>query len=188
MSMGVTGSGGYNAKDALKMATLPTKKARADYSKKMLVKRLKRKGFWGYLAFLYQKQANNTADGSFAWIKEGHFIKGPTKPSHQGFAGKLRNFFYLYGTNLGDFRYLAQLWWIVWLLIIALGGRSRDKLTQMLRLTIVGGCLFLLLFEGGRSRYLIQFLPAYLLLASLVFRDALNLFKRLFGWVNRPVS
>jgi len=188
MSMGVSGDGGYNAKDDLKMATLPNKKARADYSKKMLIKRLRRLGVGGYLAFLYKKHANDTADGSFAWIKEGHFIKAATKTSHRGFAGKLRNFFYLYGTNLGDFRYIAQVWWIIWLLIIALGGRMRDKFTQCLRLTIIGGCLFLLLFEGGRSRYLIQFLPAYLLLASLVFRDSLALFQRLFSWVNRPVS
>lgn len=187
MSMGVSGDGGYNADDALKMIELPTYQERAAYSKKKLVQRLKKRGFWGYLTFLFQKQANNTADGSFAWIKEGHFIRGDSSPSNKGFAGKVRNFFYLYGTNLGDFRYIAQVWWIVWLLIIFLGGRSRDRYTQMLRLTIVGGGIFLLLFEGGRSRYLIQFLPAYLLLASLVFRDALAVFKRLFGWVNQPV-
>ena len=188
MSMGVSGDGGYNAKDALKMAELPTKKARADYSKRKLQERLRKMGVFGYLAFLYQKQSNNTADGTFAWVKEGHFIRGNTQPAKTGFAGKLRNFFYLYGTNLSDFRYLAQVWWIIWLLLIALGGRQMSKLAQVLRLTIFGGMMFLLLFEGGRSRYLIQFLPAFLLLATLCANDAIALFKHLFSWVNRPVD
>ena len=186
MSMGISGDGGYNAKDALKMAQLPTKKSRADWSKKMYLKRLKQRGFWGYLAFLIKKQRNNSADGSFAWIKEGHFILHGTKPSGTGFARGLREFVYLYGTRLGDFRYLAQAWWIVWLVMIFFGWSDQHKFTQVLRLTIIGAFIFLLLFEGGRSRYLIQYLPAFLILGTLSFRRSLTILRRLFSWVKLP--
>lgn len=37
----------------------------------------------------------------------------------------------------------------------------------VIKLTILGGFIFLLLFEGGRSRYLIQFLPYLITLSSL---------------------
>lgn len=188
MSMGISGDGGYNAKDALKMAQLPTKKSRADWSKKMYLKRLKQRGFWGYLAFLVKKQRNNSADGSFAWIKEGHFILHGTKPKGTGFARSIREFVYLYGTRLGDFRYLVQAWWIVWLVIIFFGWSDQHKFTQVLRLTVIGAFMFLLLFEGGRSRYLIQYLPAFLILGTLSFHRSLTALRRLFGWVKHPVQ
>lgn len=38
---------------------------------------------------------------------------------------------------------------------------------QTLRMALVGGFIFLLLFEGGRSRYLVQFLPIILILTAL---------------------
>lgn len=187
MSMGVSGEGGYNAHDALMMARMPNKQAQVDYSKKMLKKRLKKMGFFGYIKFLFRKHSNNTADGTFAWIKEGHFIIGNTNPSHKGFGGKIRNFVYLYGTNLGDFRYVAQVWWVFLLTAIFFNWNDGRKFVQLLRLTVIGGFMFLLLFEGGRSRYLIQYLPAFLILATLSWSNSWNQIKGLFSWV-KPVK
>jgi integral membrane protein (TIGR03766 family) len=184
VSMGVSGEGGYNPKDALKMAKITTIKGRSEYSKKMLFKRLKQMGFWGYLKFLFAKQRNNTADGTFAWVKEGHFINENPIPKGGGFAGGLRQFVYLYGTRIGDFRFLAQVIWIIGLILIAFGWRDRRKVTQIMRLTILGGMLYLLIFEGGRSRYLIQFLPAYLILMTLVYDQTFNFFRRVYRWAN----
>lgn len=188
LSMGISGQGGYNAKDALKMVTLPTKKARSDWSKKVYIKRLRQRGFWGYLKFLVAKQRNNTADGSFAWVKEGHFMQHGTKPQGTGLTRALGSFVYLYGENLGDFRYLAQVWWIVWVLMIFFAWGDRRQLVQMLRLSLIGGFMFLLLFEGGRSRYLIQFLPVFLILATLSFERSLAFLRGLFGWVDQPLQ
>jgi hypothetical protein len=141
-------------------------------------------GTWGYIQFLFKKQRNNTADGTFAWVKEGHFINENPIPNTSGFAGTLRSFVYLYGKNLGDFRFLAQLWWIIWLILIAFGWRDQRKISQVMRLTILGGFLYLLIFEGGRSRYLIQFLPAFLILATLVYDQTFDYFKRIYRWAN----
>jgi len=56
-----------------------------------------------------------------------------------------------------------------------------------LRLTIIGAFLFLLLFEGGRSRYLIQYLPAFLILGTLSFQYSLTRLRHLFQWVKIPI-
>lgn len=185
ISMGAYGTGGYNAADALKMAEIPTKQGRINYSKKVWLARLKKKGLVGYIIFLFNKQRNNTADGSFAWVKEGHFINENPKPHGHGFSKQLREFVYLYGTKLGDFRFLAQFWWIIWLSLIAFGWHKQTKFVQILRLAVIGGFVYLLIFEGGRSRYLIQFLPMFLLLAVFCYQYLFRFFNRVYKWANK---
>lgn len=182
ISMGLSGDGGYNPADALQMAKFKTKAQRTRYSEKLLVQRLKKKGAVGYAKFLVKKHQNNTSDGTFAWVKEGHFINENPIPKGKGWAGQLRQFVYLYGKRLGDFRFWAQAWWVIWLVLIAFGWRDQRKITQVMRLTILGGFMYLLIFEGGRSRYLIQFLPAYLILAPLVYDQTFEFFKRVYRW------
>ncbi|BDZ31882.1 membrane protein [Lactiplantibacillus brownii] len=182
MAMGVYGEGGYSEKQAIEMAVLPTEKQKTDYSIRMLKRRLQKLGGWGYFKFLIMKQRNNTADGTFGWLKEGHFFRENQKPNQHGISNKLKNYIYLYGRHIADFRFAAQLWWIVLLVIIALGFGPRRDLIQMLRLSMVGGFMFLLLFEGGRSRYLIQYLPCLLLLSTFSFERVVVNFQRLFGW------
>ncbi|QFQ74456.1 TIGR03766 family XrtG-associated glycosyltransferase [Liquorilactobacillus mali] len=184
MSMGVYGTGGYNAKQALEMAVLQTKKQKTEYSKKMLFKRLKQLGAFGYLKFIIKKQGNNTADGTFGWLQEGHFFRENQKPTTKTISGKLKNFIFLYGRNIADFRFMAQTWWIFTLSIIALG-YEKWKFRDFLKLSLVGGFLFLLLFEGGRSRYIIQYLPIILLLATISFTPAIARTKKIIAWARK---
>ena len=65
INMGMSGDGGFNAHDSMIMATTVSKKKRIEYSKNSIKKRLGKMGAFGYAAFLYQKQSNDTADGSF---------------------------------------------------------------------------------------------------------------------------
>ncbi|WP_025025086.1 TIGR03766 family XrtG-associated glycosyltransferase [Companilactobacillus nodensis] len=188
MAMGVYGEGGYDTEQAVEMSVLQTKKEKTDYSVKMLTKRLKKLGALGYLKFLVMKQRNNTADGTFAWLKEGHFFRENQKPNNKGISNKIKNYVFLYGRHIADFRFAAQLWWITLLVIIALGFGPRSDLIQILRLSLVGGFMFLLLFEGGRSRYLIQYLPCILLLATISFERAVANIKHLFGWYEVKVD
>lgn len=166
-AMGIYGQGGYAPRQAEAMAALPTKAQKTAYSKDKLLKRLRQLGPWGYLRFLYQKQRNNTADGTFGWLKEGTFFRENQKPSQKGFANKLKNFIFLYGEHIADFRFLAQVWWVLLLGLIALSWGKQRGFREILRLALLGGFIFLLLFEGGRSRYLIQYLPCFLILATL---------------------
>ncbi|MDC6396543.1 TIGR03766 family XrtG-associated glycosyltransferase [Lactiplantibacillus pentosus] len=188
MAMGVYGSGGYSEKQAIQMAVLPTEQQKTDYSIRMLTRRLKQLGPMGYVSFLIKKQRNNTADGTFGWLKEGNFFRENQKPSNRGFSNWLKNFIYLYGRHIADFRYVAQLWWITLLVIIAIGTGPRRQLTQLLRLSLIGGFLFLLAFEGGRSRYLIQYLPCLLLLSSFSFERAVINVRRVADWYHRKLA
>lgn len=109
------------------------------------------------------------------------------KPNNRGITNKLKNFIYLYGRHISDFRFAAQLWWISLLVIIAIGFGPQDNLIQILRLSLIGGFMFLLLFEGGRSRYLIQYLPCLLLLATLSFERAVANVRQLYAGYHRRV-
>lgn len=166
-AMGVYDEGGYNVKQAQAMTVIPTVEQKSAYSKKMLISRLKQLGVTGYVKFLVMKQRNNTADGTFGWLKEGHFFWENQKPKQNGLTNQLKNYIFLYGEHIADFRFIAQFWWVLLLTIIALGWGDQRGFRAVLRLSIVGGFLFLLLFEGGRSRYMIQYLPCFVLLATL---------------------
>lgn len=182
INMGLSGDGGYNAKDSFKMVTLIHKKDRINYSVNSIHKRLHKMGFGGYLAFLLKKQGNNTSDGTFAWLRDGDFVPMKHSPEKKGIRGKIQNFFYLYGNNVGDFRFLTQIWWCIWLGLIFFAWKDDRKITQTMRLSLVGGFIFLLIFEGGRSRYLIQFLPAFLILATCNFETSIKQIKSLLAW------
>lgn len=182
INMGLSNSGDYNAKDSFKMVTLIHKKDRINYSVKSIHKRLHKMGPVGYLAFLVKKQGNNTSDGTFAWLRDGDFVPMKHSPAKHGFKGKVQNFFYLYGNNVGDFRFLTQIWWCIWLGGIFFAWKDNRKITQAMRLSIIGGFIFLLIFEGGRSRYLIQFLPAFLILLTFNFEISLKQLKSFFIW------
>ncbi|MCH4168477.1 MAG: hypothetical protein LKF42_04420 [Streptococcaceae bacterium] len=178
MNMGVYGDGGYHAEDALKMGELATRAEKVEYSRKTLFKRLKKMGVFGYFKFLIRKQVNNTADGSFAWGKEGNFIKGNQLPQSSGIKGTLENYLYIYGEKIANFRFIAQFIWLFILSIIFWGWQNRSQNMQMIRLSIIGAFIFLLLFEGGRSRYIIQFLPLFLIGATLSINDTKINLKR----------
>ncbi|WBM78771.1 TIGR03766 family XrtG-associated glycosyltransferase [Lactococcus lactis] len=177
MNMGISGDGGYNEKDALEMVKLATKSEKIDYSQKSLISRLSKLGPIGYLRFLLKKQINNTADGSFAWGREGNFIQGQEIPKANGIKGVIENYLLIYGEKISNFRFISQLIWLIILTSIFFGWKNRTQNVQIIRLGIIGAFIFLLLFEGGRSRYLIQFLPLFLVGASLLFSDSLTKIK-----------
>lgn len=166
INMGISNEGGYNPEDALMMEKLFTKEEKTAYSWNSYTKRLKERGVLGYASFLVRKQRNNTADGTFAWLKEGTFFK-EDKPSSKGVSGFLEDSFYLYGERIADYRYLAQIIWLVILTPVLLAFYDRRPYINMLRLSVLGAFLFLLIFEGGRSRYMIQFLPIFLIFSSI---------------------
>jgi hypothetical protein len=137
----------------------------------------------GYARFLFLKHRNDTADGTFAWDKEGHFLNVNPKPTPgPGIKNHLQQFVYLYGTNLGDFRWVSQLIWVIGLLLIAFAWNDQRRFIQVLRVAIIGSFLYLLMFEGGRSRYLIQSLPPILLLITFTAETSVARWRRLFAW------
>lgn len=181
VQIGMTGQGGYSPHDDLMMGKLYSKQEKEAYSRKRIKQTLQQRGV-GYLKFLIEKQGRNTADATFSWLLEGHFFRN--KVDNQRVKSGLASFVYPNGDNLDDFRLIAQCAWIIMLTLIAFGWQNQRLVLQALRLGIIGGCLFLLIFEGGRSRYLIQFLPVFLLLATMTSQSAGKKIRALFSWLH----
>lgn len=175
LSIGMSGSRGeYSAKEALAMAELPKRSDKVAYSKKMIKKHLAEKGVAGYLAFLVRKQGYNTADGTLGWLGEGTFMHA-SKPAHDS-RWWWQTFLYPAGENRQCFFFVAQLAWVVLWGVLCFAKRP-DELGAGFQLGVLAIFAFLLLFEGGRSRYLIQALPEMLILAGLGWQSAVERVK-----------
>ena len=177
IAMGMSGDGGYNASDVIENINIKSPQKRNKYNIKLIQKRFLQMGLGGYLKFLVKKQINNTADGSFGWAAEGNYLYEPFGRHLNRIEKHIRTLFmnrdvnqgYLIAdANMGGYKFFPQIIWVVALvfMLFATVGDSGETL-QFLKYTIVGGFVFLLLFEGGRSRYLIQFLPYLFTLSGL---------------------
>lgn len=163
--MGLKKNGSYNVQDFQASAQVPTYDQRVAFNKRMIKKRLQNYGFWGYLRFLVsRKYLHNTADGTFGWDVENH-LQAKAKDKHG-----LTRFWAEMIYNKGKGRPLANVVnSITWTVLLFFGFYStflpKTRGTWLLRiaqLTIVGVMIYLLIFEGGRTRYLFMWLPLYL--------------------------
>ncbi|BBC61612.1 hypothetical protein QQG09_00275 [Melissococcus plutonius] len=167
MMMGLHGTGGFNGEDTAKILSIPTREQKIAYAKKEIIHRLKDYGPMGYVKFLFNKYAYNTQNGDFGWSKDGKPIfNKPAKNKFQLFIHEVYS--YQHARNK-DLRFFMQCIWLVVLvgMLFSYKEVKNAKIGLILKLSILGGLFFLLLFEGGRSRYLIQYLPMFYLLAGL---------------------
>ncbi|SCC14014.1 hypothetical protein [Weissella bombi] len=163
LAMGMVGNGGYNLQLTTETNSLKTQKEKKKYTITHIKDTLHNYGLWGYLQFALKKNTNNTSNGSFGWLQEGNFILAPA-------TNRLQQLVYPNGSHLLDYFFISQIVWIILLVILTLGYKSPQKLESIimiLKLSIIGSLMYLLLFEGGRSRYLIQFLPQIILLSGI---------------------
>ncbi|WP_047999223.1 hypothetical protein [Lactiplantibacillus herbarum] len=171
IAMGITGQGMWSAEQFTATNNMATKQQRANYSNRIILSQLKQYGVFGFGQFLLNKNYNNTSDGTFGWFRgDGPYI---TKPA----VNKLQQIYYSTGRHYHDYQFSYQTLWSFSLLLLLLGTFHISEFTQLLRLSILGGLAFLLIFEGGRSRYLIQFLPLILILNALTFHSTVNLIR-----------
>lgn len=177
IAMGMSASGGFEANDIYTNIAIKNPKKRNAYNVKLIKDRLSKRGLGGYLKFLVQKQINNTSDGAFGWSYEGLYLYSPFVNSLNNLEKKQRTLFMykeskegflIADPNMSGYKLLPQLIWVIVLLMAFITSvKSNRQNIQLLKCTILGGFIFLLLFEGGRSRYLIQFLPYIITLASV---------------------
>lgn len=132
---------------------------------------------WTFLLHTLYKQYLTTGQGNLNWIykkasREKTAYMSPLTEATRGnpVAGFLRSYF-IY-SDRADFAYYDLCIQIIWI-ILAFGllgffsQKDSDDTRRMLALALFGGLLFLQIFEGGKSRYLIQFMPQILLIAAL---------------------
>lgn len=166
--MGLTGNGGYNFNDIKRDQSIKDPILRKESNKEIIMQRLADHKTAGYVKFLVQKHFNNTDRGDFGWGRDGtpQIAEKKAKNSIQAF---LRDIYYQQGRKTNILRFYMQIIWIVILIGLMSSFKVNSKKYDTLcgKLTIVGAFLYLLLFEGGRSRYLIQYLPFFLMVSSI---------------------
>ena len=149
-----------------------------EYIMKEIKRRLKEYGPIGLLGHLYTKQSLTVAEGTLGWLyRDVEYEKTPViNPLYEPYTKDLpvakwiRTYFL--STDRPQYRFyefVKQLVWIVMaagLVLVYLKKKNDDEF-HFLSLAVFGGLLFLTIFEGGKTRYLIQFLPQILLLASI---------------------
>ncbi|UQS81548.1 glycosyltransferase family 39 protein [Bombilactobacillus folatiphilus] len=168
MMLGSQGVGDWNQRDFARMLATKGQNNKRKLSIDVYTQRVKKMN-WRYLPFLARKFYYTVQDGSWGWGRNsnanGFLLQ--TRPQKRTIGGYLRSLFYPLGRHVSIFYVVAQCWWIL-LLVLALPScwqqlkRQPNLLQSGLNLTILGSILYLLLFESGMSRYLIQFLPFYL--------------------------
>ncbi|KRM92353.1 integral membrane protein [Fructilactobacillus florum DSM 22689 = JCM 16035] len=175
IAMGITGNGAWSPEQVNTTNRMKTTKERSDYSNHIIKKQLKKQGIFGMIQFFIAKNYSNTSDGTFGWYRgDGPYtdVNKPTK-------NLIQDIYYQNGKYYKDYSFVAQIFWILLISLIIFGIGYLSEFSQMLRLSILGGLTFLLIFEGGRSRYLIQFLPIFLTLAVLSFDSAKIMIKNI---------
>ena len=180
-SYGLVGDGGFNNEDVIDDAKIRTYKARRQHDIEKTKQRIQAMGAHGYEQFLFNKQEKNSSDGSLGWGQEGHhFLTSFRKPGvvMRSLPGKI----FTNGTWCdrfhGGFEVLTQLVWILMILGLLSAMMENNEIMIFIKLGIVGFSLFLLIFEGGRSRYLIQFLPLMFMGAAAGWHKISNLIHK----------
>ena len=159
---------------------------RADYNNGMFARenvikeikrRLKEYTPLTFLQHLYYKHSLTVAEGNLGWLYRS--VENEKTPyisplyeftKDNAFAQFIRDFFL--NSDKDSFRFYSLIKQAVWI-VMALGlvfvlwkYRPNDSL-NFLSLAVFGGLLFLQIFEGGKTRYLIQFLPQILILSAV---------------------
>lgn len=142
-----------------------------------------------FVAHLVQKQVGLVRDGTLGWnykdaSKEGASFINPLyeKTKDSQLATLIRNYL-IYTDVEGDpykyYRYGIQFVFVFLVLGVTIHfvRFDEDRKSQTLALSIFGGFLFLMIFEGGKSRYLIQFLPQFLMLSGLGYNKTYSWWK-----------
>lgn len=173
--------GAYYKPDVDATFARPDQETKIQYNLDVIKERLTKMGVGGYLSFLNNKARWITSEGNFFWGGEGRFanydymMDSFLKECIN--SGSNRLGFYMKedgktqpGKYYGLYFYFSQAVWILLLfcLVVPLFLRKKgtcNKDVLIMRCSIFGLMLFLLLFEA-RSRYLINQLPYFILLAS----------------------
>ena len=88
------------------------------------------------------------------------------------FGQKIRSYLFFQGNNFANLDFFLQIIWIViiygiiYQLFSVIKGNNFSMIQLFLALSILGAFMYLMLFEAGRSRYLISFLPVLSLMSA----------------------
>lgn len=159
--------GAINSKDSIQNKNLKTKSNRIQYDINEIKNRLKGFGTIGYLSFLSDKASWIFSDGTFYLYGEGsfsHFVHTDTISS------RIQSLIFINSENYKFYSYFMNSVWIVLLFLILCPLFCKENFnfnqdTLILRITLFGVLIFLLLFEG-RPRYLYNNIGIFIITAT----------------------
>lgn len=139
--------------------------------------RLHQYKFNTFVGHLFYKYYWITGEGMFGWyqervLNENQRLKVPwlKKIQDTKFASLVRTYVYVEGENYFFYNLFMQIVWIIisfGLLLSAFFFSAKNSYQLWMQIALFGGLIFLMIFEGGRTRYLIQFLPAIVTMSSI---------------------
>lgn len=149
----------WNQEDVNFSAAVPAAKERAAETLQETYRRIREMGAAGFADHMVRKTLNNYDDGTLSWAREGGFFK-----IVYGRIPSLKQFYNIGSTEDLAFRQIMQVLWLLILTGLVLGWlRRKPPLAEcVLYITIFGLSLFLLIFEC-RGRYLILYMPYYVI-------------------------
>lgn len=163
IAMGIKGYGNYDNKSVEFMMSIPGEE-RASTNIQIIKSKLQEYGVRGYTRFLAVKGVHSFGSGVY-----GVYQILDDDPKNQSF---LHEFALLDGKHFSLFNHICQGWHILILVFIILSAfldiKSKEIYDQkdlFLRLSVFGIYLFLLIWESN-PRYLLNFIPVFILCAT----------------------
>ena len=151
--------GGFNEEDNKKTYSFKTGKEAQKYNIKEYRRRLSKLGVIGYIKFLTRKNVNIWTDGYyFSNIKLSILPKSKNSVLRKLLLSKKTMYYGIYYTQGVTYAFLLSL--IIGSILIM--KEKKHKNIDYLRLSILGILLFLSIWEG-RSRYLVNFIPIFII-------------------------
>lgn len=175
--MGLAGNGSYNGEDYDYTYTYPTQEQRIQANWVRIKQRLSDYGLWGYLEFINRKQQLNFGSGIYA-VNE-MIDDNPVRRND------LHEFALDGGKYFEYFKSIAQ-GYHVFLFVLIICSSLYDAVTKnpramgifAARIAIMGIYFFLMLWEAS-ARYIINFLPIFIVCAAYGFADVYRVFVAL---------
>lgn len=178
LGLGENATGAYDEAELQYAMSFDTPKERQDGIRSRIVDNLKQKGVKGLLVFEVKKLLLNYDDGSFFWGREGDFFLENEDRTLQPDAVSCLLKKYYYMENNTWLPVIMQTVWVVVLCLTVIAAvlllKQKPDEKWILCLSIIGITLFTLLFEG-RSRYLLTYVPYYVILAGVGLQELYRL-------------
>ena len=165
--------GGYDGEDYNNTTRIKGKEEKIKYHLAIIKERLQNFGIYGYMKFVYNKVIWILSDGTFYYGAEGTFFI--TQPYNQSrIAKKIQGFI-----NISSKKYqyitanIMQIVWVDLLIGIIFTYKNREKKINILKFSIIGIILFIVLFEG-RARYLYNYIPMFIIVGTLGIKNIIT--------------
>ena len=168
--------GSYSENDALTTQGIIRKDEKQKENLRTVKKRLQDFGIKGYIKFLYNKANWILSDGTFFYGEEGTFWTSEHYNNSE--IGK----FIQELINKDDVKYqtvtvniMQTLWILIIIGLVFSYNKKQDDNFAILKLSIIGIVIFLLLFEG-RARYIVNHLPIFIIIGVCGIKNSLKFF------------